>query len=397
MRLVGRLSARPAAACAARAVTSCGPFGCRGAARAGRRSRSSGSTPSSAPCGAGARGASVATWAADDVVEVRGALRRRFFPSGGGAGVSRGGGADVRRPAHSSCRERMSTPTLGFGWNDVAFSGSSRPPAATGGQVEVRGRHQHGDALCRAEPVEGRLDRVVVLDPAGRRGSAGTRSSWRARRRPGPRAACSLRVAQRRPSVSDERGRRQARRPRRGGRPASSWHRRPRRRRRGRRGVTPVRIRWIGAEEERGVVLVDEHREAAVVGPPGCAAAASAGRPRSGGVRRRSGPGVRPAPRRARRASLGSRIAQTRCRCSARSTKSSTGGSASTWCTISRTPAGAAVHEQDRRRVELPARSSGRRARRPAPGGCPRAGGRRGPRRGWPGARCRARRRGRAR
>ena len=27
-------------------------------------------------------------------------------------------------------KERMSTPTLGFGWNDVAFSGSSRSSAA---------------------------------------------------------------------------------------------------------------------------------------------------------------------------------------------------------------------------------------------------------------------------
>ena len=40
----------------------------------------------------------------------------------------------------------------------------------------------------------------------------------------------------------------------------------------------------------------------------------------------------------------------------------------------SRTPAGAAVHEQDRRRVQLASRPSGRRARRPGAGGRPRAG-----------------------
>ena len=41
-----------------------------------------------------------------------------------------GGGRGQRGADDSSCTERMSTPRLGFGWNDVAFSGS-KPPRFT--------------------------------------------------------------------------------------------------------------------------------------------------------------------------------------------------------------------------------------------------------------------------
>ena len=50
--------------------------------------------------------------------------------------------------------------------------------------------------------------------------------------------------------------------------------------------------------------------------------------------------------------SCGSRIAQTRCRCSLRSTKSSTGGSAITRVHDRADLGGGPVHQQDRRRVE---------------------------------------------
>ena len=80
--------------------------------------------------------ASVAGWAADDVVEVAGALRKRFYASGVRPRVAGGGRGDVgtdgpSRERYSSCSERMSTPMLGLGWNDVAFSGSRRPACAT--------------------------------------------------------------------------------------------------------------------------------------------------------------------------------------------------------------------------------------------------------------------------
>ena len=70
---------------------------------------------------------SVAGWHADDMVEVTGAIRRRFFKAAGGA-ASRVEVEVAAGKAHPSRRERMSTPMLGFGWKEVAFSGSSRSP-----------------------------------------------------------------------------------------------------------------------------------------------------------------------------------------------------------------------------------------------------------------------------
>ena len=70
---------------------------------------------------------SVATWAVDDLVEVTGARPATVLPDRGRRRVAgRGGGG--RCEGHPSRRERMSTPRLGLGWKEVAFSGSSRSP-----------------------------------------------------------------------------------------------------------------------------------------------------------------------------------------------------------------------------------------------------------------------------
>ncbi len=54
--------------------------------------------------------------------------RQRCGLAGRGGGD---GGTDGPPGDYSSRSDRMSTPTLGLGWNDVAFSGSSRPASAT--------------------------------------------------------------------------------------------------------------------------------------------------------------------------------------------------------------------------------------------------------------------------
>ena len=68
-------------------------------------------------------------WRAGDVVEVTGAMRRRFFRDRRRR-ACRGCEVEVSSAGSFVAQERMSTPRLGFGWNDVAFSGSSRPCAA---------------------------------------------------------------------------------------------------------------------------------------------------------------------------------------------------------------------------------------------------------------------------
>ena len=106
-----------------------------GAAGAGRSRAGRASTRSTARSGAGGCGRRWPPWSADDVVEVAGPLRRRFFSTGGGPAsrveVEVTSGRMVQRARHSSRRDRMSTPMLGLGWNEVAFSGSSRPAWAT--------------------------------------------------------------------------------------------------------------------------------------------------------------------------------------------------------------------------------------------------------------------------
>ena len=106
------------------------------------------------------------------------------------------------------------------------------------------------------------------------------------------------------------------------------------------------------AEEERGVLLVDQHRQAAVGRAAGRAPLhAQVGRVAVVSV---GDEGLARGQRLvdARRGARGSRIAQTRCRCSFRSTKSSTGGSASTRVHDRPDLGRRTVHEQDRCRVE---------------------------------------------
>ena len=88
--------------------------------------------------------------------------------------------------------------------------------------------------------------------------------------------------------------------------------------------------------------------------PPGRGARpGAAGRPRSGGARRRSAPGCRPARRRSRRAAASSVTAQSRCRLPSRAAKSATGAPAAASSIRSRSRSDALVDQQDRLQVGL--------------------------------------------
>ena len=135
-----------------------------------RRATSPGSAsmPSSAPRGCLGSGARLG-WQPGDVVEVEGAIRRRFFRAGGGA-ASRVEVEVSSGSTGAACSERMSTPRLGLGWKDVAFSGSSRPPV----DRRVRRRRSPAQAAAptggRTRQCQGLLDAVVVRHLRGRQG-----------------------------------------------------------------------------------------------------------------------------------------------------------------------------------------------------------------------------------
>ena len=128
---------------------------------------------------------SAASWAAGDVVEVAGAMRRRFFSTGAGRAsrveVEVASGRMVRRAErHPSLSDRMSTPTLGLGWNDVAFSGSRRPACAT-----RTTRSKSGAGISTATPwtvlIRVRASSTEWWKPTRRSRSASepSSSSWR--------------------------------------------------------------------------------------------------------------------------------------------------------------------------------------------------------------------------
>ena len=104
---------------------------------------------------------SVLTWRAGDLVEVTGAREVPLLPGRGSDAVARGGGGD-HGPDHPSVTGRMRTPRLGFGWNEVAFSGSS-PPAST--KARTWSKSGLGSSTAGAsvrERGEGVVDVVVV-------------------------------------------------------------------------------------------------------------------------------------------------------------------------------------------------------------------------------------------
>ncbi len=187
-----------------------------------------------------------------DVVELSGALRRRFYRSRRRDGVA-GGGGDDPCPDHPSSSDRMSTPMLGLGWNDVAFSGSSRWPetirstrSKSGAGISTATRRRSADA-GRGCPRRSGGSRAAAASP----GCAGCSSS------------CSTSTAARCPDEvqleacpgpavgDDQRGRPQGRH--RGllaGRgELAPGPRRPSRRR---RGGSAASVRWM-APRNRGV------------------------------------------------------------------------------------------------------------------------------------------------
>ena len=297
VRLVGRISQAPRSGCC-RAGTRCGRSGSwcprpadAGAARVRRWTRSSARS--------GAAG-SAARWPpgrAGDVVEVTGALRRRFFRAGGAAGVAgRGGGERAAGSFVAQGPDEHAEARLGLEGGGLLGQQPVRGDDPQH-QVEVRGGQQHGEPPTSGEPGRGPPRPCGGSRSAvGAVGRAGSRSLVQhldrgAAARGTSRSSVAHRVAvggdqrvavpARRPPRS-ERGR-SKRGP--GARAAASRSSRRRCRQ------DPV----DGAEEQRGVVLVDQHRQPEVVGAARVLAAGAAGRRRSGGGRRRSAPGSRPA------------------------------------------------------------------------------------------------------
>ena len=115
---------------------------------------------------------SAAAWSADDVVEVSRRAAPTVLPLRCRGRLS-GGGRDDLRPAHSAGSARMSTPTLGFGWNDVAFSGSSRSAAAMLSTCSKLGAGiRIGDAVRPLDRSQRLVGRVMVPDRARWSGQA---------------------------------------------------------------------------------------------------------------------------------------------------------------------------------------------------------------------------------
>ena len=170
----------------------------------------------------------------------------------------------ARGKAHSSRSERMRTPGFGLGWNEVAFSGSSRSAAATRSTTSTSG----AGIRTAVPPVRRSWLSAESTEwwwwiRAGPRGSAGTTSSCRASTAARSAGRSSLRVAQV-AAVGDDQGLRAQGAER--GRAVGDVV--PDADRLGRRGEVVELDAGQHAvdrpEEQRGVLLVDQHRQAAV-------------------------------------------------------------------------------------------------------------------------------------
>ena len=174
-----------------------------------------------------------------------------------------GGGRRRPRQGHPSRSDRMSTPRLGFGWKEVAFSGSSRSwPAMSDDLAHVGGRHQHGHAEIRADLGQGVVDRVVVADPA--RPVRERRHELVVQHLDRCLVVAVLELDRGPPlGVGDDQLREERARRWRRSRTAR-WRVVPTERAASSTSSNevPAKTRWIGAEEERGVVLVDQHGQA---------------------------------------------------------------------------------------------------------------------------------------
>ena len=269
----------------------------------------------------------------------------------------------------------MSTPRLGFGWNEVAFSGSSRPPAQCG----APGRSP-GPASARRRPAvrsrrERVVDRVVVADALRRRAQRGQQVVVeRPRRRPGPRAGAGSMVAQPSPSVAT---RVSGARARDGLGCATGAHAAPTVGGRGEVVEAEVRPAPGGWRPRNSGV---SSWSTSIARPRSCGAAGCAAlQPQVGGVPvvavGDQGPACGQRRRRARRAPAGR--GSPRPGAAARPGRRSRRSGAAASDRVHERRGSAEAPRCTSRigcRVELPSRSSGRRARRPATGWMPSCG-----------------------
>ena len=247
----------------------------------------------------------------------------------------------------------MNDPRLGFGWNDVAFSGSSPPARTTSDhQVELDRGQQGGRDLARLHLVQGAGERMRIADLRGSPGEAGEQRRLDELDDRVPRRHLE---PDRRPGLAvgeDQRVRSERRHRGLAVLEPASPPRRPRSRPSTRSSSrTPWRSRWI-APRNSGVSSwsMTITRPSRWVGPGSrsCSATEAAYRWCPSATRSR-------APARAVpmvRCWSASRMAQTRCCCPAWSTYSRSGVAGADLPAHLAHGGGAAVHEQDRRRVE---------------------------------------------
>ena len=178
-----------------------------------------------------------------------------------------------------------------MGWNDVAFSGSSRPAGDVRRTRSKSGAgQQHRHAGAGRGGASASLDGVVVADPRGR--WAGREQGRRGAAR--PRRGCGHGELERRPAraVGGDQGVR-------GRAAATACRGRPcveagadarRAAARGRPAWRRSRTRWIAPRKSGVSSWSTSMARPGRAEPPGSLVAAAAGRRRTGGGRRRSGP-----------------------------------------------------------------------------------------------------------
>ena len=253
---------------------------------------------------------SVLTWRAGDVVEVTGAVRRRFFQAGGA--TVRGWRWRCRRPGsfvahrpHEHAEAGLRLERRGLLRQQPARSTRARTWSKSG-----LGRSTAGD-VCR--PRRQGVGDVVVVARYARGARRGRQHASRAARRPGPagRGRVGGRCAQA--------GRRSATRWSGPARPSARWRScsetsapaaEPLDRS---SSVGPGRVRWIAPRKSGVSAWSTSIARPRVPGACPGAPPAAAGRPRSGGGRRRAGSGRRQVAVDCQ-AVPASRIAQIRCR-----------------------------------------------------------------------------------
>ena len=224
----------------------------------------------------------------DGVAARRRRRGRGRHPAGASSGAGgcrlagRGGGQ--LRSAGAACSERMSTPRLGLGWKDVAFSGSRRPRLMTRTTSAKSGAGSSTPTV--GGPARARASSTLwwYATCGGRQGRDEVPVQPLHRQQP------PIRDVDRRPGVAVGRGEGPGGQgdERRTGLAGSSWsHPRPVRRRSRSSSPTPRSVRWIAPRKSPVSPWSTSMASPLSQAGAGVAPAGAGGRRRTGGGRRR--------------------------------------------------------------------------------------------------------------